>query len=213
MKHVLITAALFFTTVLVAQQTAPPLTIDTIMRGPNFAGYEPRDLRWSRDGQRLYFGWKQSTDPLEKDYDTYVVNRDGKGLRKLSEEEAKDVPPVRANWTRDKKRAVVVDNDDVFLYDAAIGKRRNLTKTIDAESNPRFTRDERHVSFVRNNNLFVLSLDDGSTAQITNIIGADDKKPLWDDKKGTDSQEYLKAEERKLLYVVQRRAKKREEDE
>src|SRR3954454_3797425 len=138
---------LFFAAVAHAQT----LTIDTIMRGPNFAGYEPRDLRWSRDGQRLYFGWKQASDPLEKDYDTYVVNRDGKGLRKLSEEEAKDAPPMRAEWTRDKKRAVFVDGDDVFLYDSAAGKRRSLTKTLEAESNPRFTRDERHVSFVRDN--------------------------------------------------------------
>ena len=192
---------------------AQTLTIDTIMRGPNFAGYEPRDLRWSRDGQRLYFGWKQYSDPLEKDYDTYVVNRDGKSLRKLSEDEAKDAPPLRATWTRDKKRAVFVDGDDVFLYDATAGKRRNLAKTIDAESNPRFTRDERHVSFVRGNNLFVTSLDDGSTEQITNIIGAEDKQPLWDDKKGTDSQEFIKGEERKLFDVIDRRAKKREDDE
>ena len=36
---------------------------------------------------------------------------------------------------------------------------------------------------------------------------------LWDDKKGTESQEYVKKEERQLLDVVARRAKKREEDE
>ncbi|MGZ7079277.1 MAG: prolyl oligopeptidase family serine peptidase, partial [Thermoanaerobaculia bacterium] len=210
MKRFFILISLF-ATALFAQP--PALTIDTIMRGPNLAGYEPRDLRWSRDGQRLYFGWKQYADPLEKDYDTSVVGRDGKGLRKLSEEEAKDAPPVRAEWTRDKKRAVYTDMDDVFLYDSATGKRRNLTNTIEAESNPRFTREERHVSFVRGNNLFVISLDDGSIAQVTNIIGADEKQPLWDEKKLTDSQEYLKKEERSLIGVVDRRAKKREEEE
>ena len=212
MQRALIIAVLFAST-LHAQPPRLTLTIDTIMRGPNLAGYEPRDLRWSRDSQRLYFGWKQYSDPLEKDYDTYVVGRDGKGLRKLSEEEAKDAPPAKGQWTRDKRRAVYIDSDDVSLYDSAAGKRRNLTNTIVVESNPRFTRDERHVSFVRDNNLFVVSLDDASTAQVTNITGPDEKQPLWDDKKGTDSQEYIKGEERKLLDVIERRAKKREEEE
>src|SRR6266852_4907992 len=148
MKHALIWLFLLASTSLCAQRAAPALTIDTSVRGPKVAGFEPRDLRWSRDGQRLYFGWNQYTDPLEKDYDTYVAGRDGTDLRKLSEEEAKDAPPAKAEWTRDKKRAVYVDMDDVFLYDSAMGKRRNLTNTVGAESNPRFTRDERHVSFV-----------------------------------------------------------------
>jgi hypothetical protein len=36
---------------------------------------------------------------------------------------------------------------------------------------------------------------------------------MWDDKKGTESQEYLKREERKLLAIVDERARKREGDE
>jgi dipeptidyl aminopeptidase/acylaminoacyl peptidase len=205
---------------LFAQQTTAPalqLTIDTIMRGPGLFGYAPKNVRWSPDSQRVYFDWKQWSDPVEKDFDTWVAGRDGSGLRKLSEEEAKDAAPLRGTATRDGKRIVFVDQGDVFLYEGA-GKRRNLTSTTAAESHPRFTRDERHVAFVRDNNLFVLSLDDGSLVQMTNIVMAGEKGPnvdLWNDKekKGTASQEYLKAEERKLLGIVDRRAKKREEDE
>jgi len=195
---------------LFALSASAQLTIDTIMRGPGFSGWEPRDLRWSPDGQHIYFRWKQYSDPVEKDLDTYVANRDGKGLRKLSESEEKDAPPVRAAWTRDHKRAVYIDDGDVVLWD---GKHRKLTNTNDAESSAHFTHDERHVTFVRNNNLFVASLDDGSVDQVTNIVGADDKTPLWDDKKGNASQEFVKSEEKALLDVVARRAKKREEDE
>jgi dipeptidyl aminopeptidase/acylaminoacyl peptidase len=193
-----------------AQQSAA-LTIDMIMKGPQFAGYEPRDLRWAPDGQHLFFRWKQYTQSIEKDYDTYVVNRDGKGLRKLTDEEAKDAPPVRAYWSRDRKRAVYVDDGDVVLYEN--NKHRKLTDTIDAESAARFTRDERHVAFMRGNNLFVVAIDDGAIVQVTNIAGPDDKEPLWDEKKGTESQELVKSEERKLFDVIDRRAKKKEEDE
>jgi len=59
------------------------LSIDNIMRGNGLVGWEPEELRWSPDGSRVYFTWKQWQDPLEKDRDTYVVNRDGSGMRKI----------------------------------------------------------------------------------------------------------------------------------
>src|SRR4051812_15323365 len=139
-------ALLVFLAVLVAgaiaqAQQPVALTIDMIMKGPQFAGYEPRDLRWAPDGQHLFFRWKEYTQSIEKDYDTYVVGRDGKGLRKLTDDEAKDAPPVRAYWSRDRKRAVSIDDGDVVLYEN--NKHRKLTDTIDAESAARFTHDER----------------------------------------------------------------------
>jgi dipeptidyl aminopeptidase/acylaminoacyl peptidase len=194
------------------------LSIDNIMRGPGLYGWTPEDVRWSPDGQHVYFSWKLYTDTLEHDRDTYVVNRDGSGLRKLSDDEKKDAPPANAQWTRDKHRAVYLDDADVYLWDAATGKRRALTQTNDVESAPQFTFDENRVTFVRSNNVFAIDLANGSITQLTNIVSPDDKGPnvtLWDDaaKKGTASQEYIKAEERKLLDIVDRKAKKREEDE
>jgi len=192
------------------------LTVDTIMRGQGLAGWSPRAVRWSPDGKAVYFEWKQYGDPVEEDYDTYVVGRDGKGLRKLSDDEAKDAPPARgASWTRDRKRAVFIDGGDVFLWD---GKRRALTKTNDGESDARFTRDEKRVAFVRGNNLFVLSLADGALVQLTNVVSADDKGQnvtLFEDemKDATASQKWVAEEAKKLSDVVARRAAERKEDE
>jgi dipeptidyl aminopeptidase/acylaminoacyl peptidase len=217
MKRIAI-ALLFTVVALAAAAQQFDLSIDNIMRGPGLYGWTPEDVRWSPDGQRVYFSWKLYSDTLEHDRDTYVVNRDGSGLRKLSDDEKKDAPPVNAQWTRDKHRAVYLDDADVYLWDSAAGKRRALTQTNDVESAPQFTFDETRVTFVRANNVFAIDLANGSIAQLTNIVAPDDKGPnvtLWDDaaKKGTASQEYIKAEERKLLDIVDRKAKKREEDE
>jgi dipeptidyl aminopeptidase/acylaminoacyl peptidase len=192
------------------------LTIDNIMRGPGLVGYSPEEIRWTPDSSKIYFSWKQWNDPLEKDRDTYMVNRDGTGLRKLSDQEKKDAPPASGDRSRDKRMIVSIDDGDVYLWEASTGRRRALTQTTDAESSAHFTFDERRVTFVRNNNLFSVSLDRGELVQLTNVAGPDDKGAnvtLWDEKKGTESQEHLKSEERKLLDVVERRAKKREEDE
>jgi dipeptidyl aminopeptidase/acylaminoacyl peptidase len=217
MKRIAI-ALLFAVVALAAAAQQFDLSIDNIMRGPGLYGWTPEDVRWSPDGQHVYFSWKLYSDTLEHDRDTYVVNRDGGGLRKLNDEEKKDAPPANAQWTRDKHRGVYLDDADVFLWDSATGKRHALTQTNDVESAPQFTFDETRVTFVRSNNVFAIDLANGSIAQLTNIVAPDDKGPnvtLWDDaaKKGTASQEYIKAEERKLLDIVDRKAKKREEDE
>src|SRR5262245_25366506 len=85
------------------------LTIDNIMRGFELVGYEPRAVHWSPDSQRVFFQWKQASEPREKEFDTYVVNRDGSGLKKLSEEEAKNAPPIGGEVSKDKKLTVFVD--------------------------------------------------------------------------------------------------------
>src|SRR5579864_6205663 len=145
------------------------LTIDNIMRGPGLYGYEPSQVRWSGDGERLYFQWKQASDPVVRDPDTYVVNRDGSGLRKLSDAEAKLTPPAFGAATPDKKRTVYSRDGDIFFYDSTSGQTRQLTKTADAETDPHITHDGRRVAFTRANNLYVISLDGGELVELTDI--------------------------------------------
>src|SRR5579872_5545409 len=146
------------------------LTIDNIMRGPGLYGYEPSVARWSGDSQRIYFQWKQSTDAINKDPDTYVVDRTGGAApRKLSEDEAKLAPPATGSSSIDKKRTTYVRDGDIFVYDSTTGQTRQITKTTDIESDPHFTQDGRSVAFTRANNLYVLSLDSGALDQLTDI--------------------------------------------
>lgn len=180
------------------------------MRGPDLVGYAQSGVYWSRDSQHIYFHWKRAGEPRLKQPDLYVVNRDGSGLRKLSEEEAKLAPPDSGELSKDKMLTVYTDEGDIFLYDHTKNERRQLTKTTDGEGNPHFTKDQKHIYFTRQNNLYTLSLTDGTLVQITDIrTGAapDDKK------KGTDSQEFIKKEERELLDAVKEKAQYREEQE
>ncbi len=205
------------------------LSIDTIMRGPGFVGYEPQSVRWSLDGSKLFFQWKRHTDAIEAPLDTYQVGRDGSGLRKLTDTEAKQAPPVTGSQSKDKTWTVFAESGDLFLYDHVKGQRRQLTKTSEAETQPRFLKDEKKISFVRNNNLLVMSLDAPLVIQMTDIRtggappvpaapvgrgrGAVASQATGEDQKGTDSQEFLKKQERDFLDVVRERAKRREEAE
>jgi dipeptidyl aminopeptidase/acylaminoacyl peptidase len=211
------------------------LTIDNIMRGPGLVGFEPAAVRWSHDANTIYFQWKRYTDPIIAPMDTYAVNRDGGNLRKLSDEEIKTLPPAFGDITRDRRWTVSSNFGDLYLYDNTTGKQRQLTKTVDTESNPRFTRDEKRVSYMHGDNLYVMSLDGSAPlAQMTDIHsatappavtgapafggggrggrGGGGAQPAVSttEQKGTDSQEYLKKEERELIQVVKERVEQRE---
>ena len=190
------------------------LTVDSIMRGPRLVGYPPAGVYWSQDSQRVYFRWKQPDEPRLKEMSLYVVNRDGTGLRRLTDEEAKQAPPANGELSKDKTMTVFTDEGDVFIYDHAKGSRRQITKTVDAETNGHFTFDQKHIYFTRLNNLYVMSLDGGSLEQLTDIrAGGGPPGASASPPKGTDSQEYLKKEERALLDAVRERAEQREEQE
>jgi dipeptidyl aminopeptidase/acylaminoacyl peptidase len=215
------------------------LTIDNIMRGPGLYGYEPSGVRWSGDGQKIYFQWKQASDVIDKPLATYVVNRDGSGLRELSDAEARLAPPFGGNRSRDRKRSVYTVDGDIYIYDFSSGAARQLTKTADAEVNAQFTHDEKSVAFTRGGNLYVMALDTGMIEQMTEITaaaapgaapapaaggrggggrggrggGIGPPTETGAEQRGTDSQEFLKKQEKELLDIVRERAKLREEND
>lgn len=191
--------------------TKPVLSVDFIMRGPNLYGWEPTSVRWAGDNQRIFFQWKRWDDALEKDLDTYVVQRDGSGLKKLNEDEAKLAPPVTGDWNRSRTQRVYAQGGDLWVYDYATDQARRLTRTADAEGAPRWLRDGKRIAFQRGNNLYVLSLADATVEQWTDIRTGPNTE---EEKKGTEAQEYLKKEEQELLEIIKKRvAKKKENDE
>ena len=221
---------------LFAQKPSPPslkpfeLTVDSIMRGPRLVGYPPTGVYWSQDSQHVYFRWKQADEARLKETSLYVVNRDGSGLRRLTDDEAKQAPPANGELSKDKTMTVFTDEGDVFIYDHVKNQRRQITRTVDAETGAHFTFDQRHIYFTRQGNLYVMALDGGSLEQLTDIrIGGAGVAPTVggggggggqrqgastdSQQRGTDSQEYLKKEERVLLDAVRERAEQREEQE
>jgi dipeptidyl aminopeptidase/acylaminoacyl peptidase len=144
------------------------LTVDNIMRGPGLTGYEPSAVRWTHDSQRILFQWKQASQPPEAPMDTYTVNRDGSGLRKLTDEEVRKLPGV-GDTSKDRRWMVYAQNGDIYVLDNSTGAVRQVTKTSDAETNPRFTPDGKRISFTRGGNLYLMALDTGFIEQLTDI--------------------------------------------
>ena len=212
------------------------LTVDSIMRGPALVGYEPTEVRWSYDSQRVFFQWKQASDSPSAPLDTYVVERAGSPPRKLSDAEAKQSPPFNGDVSRDLRLTVFSREGDLFLYDSANGQVRQITNTTEAETDPHFLPDGKRIYFTRGGNLFVMSLGTGYIEQVTEIRAAGAPQPApagfasgsggrggrgggappeaaSDQKPASASQECLKKEQKELFETVRDRAARHEEAE
>ncbi len=181
-----------------------PLTVDSIMRGPDLVGYAPDGLRWSADSQKLYFDWRK---PGEDEASTYVVGRAGGTPAKLTDDEKKSVPPANGRWDKARKRVLFADRGDIVMIDAS-GARKWITKTTATESNPRWAKNDTAVTYVRDGNLFMVPVDGAGLQQLTDL------GPKKADPHLTDSQKFMRDEEEKLLEAVKEqkdRKKKAEE--
>src|SRR5258707_9496781 len=101
--------------------------------------------------------------------------------------------------------SVFTEEGDIFIYDHAQGTRRQITRTVDAETSPRFTFDQKHIYFARLNNLYVMSLDGGSLEQLTDIRAGEGvcREQI---RRERTSKMVLKREEAALLIPVVNRA-------
>ena len=188
------------------------LTVDSIMRGPALVGWPPTGLRWAPDSSTLYFEWRK---PGEDEASTYAVPRGGGEPRKLSEEEARNVPPPAGRWDRARRRVLYTERGDVVMFDAAIGRRLYVTRTTAAESNPRWARNDTHVTFVREGNLFIVgagvpgqAAGDAVVAQLTDVAA---RRP---EPRPTESQKFLSEEEARLIdYIREQKEEKLKAEE
>jgi dipeptidyl aminopeptidase/acylaminoacyl peptidase len=148
------------------------LSVDGIMRGPKLIGASPSAVRWSKDSSKIYFTWQKAG---EERSGTWVVNKDGSGLKLMTPEEVRTIDtPLTGRFDRARKRIIAAENGDVVIIDAATGTRRVVLRTAANESNPRWARNDTAVTFMRDGNLYLMSLSgnengDAAFAQLTDV--------------------------------------------
>ncbi len=188
------------------------LTVETIMQDPkSWIGTSPSNPYWSDDSKTLYFNWnpdKNKSDSLYK-----VTFTGGKTIvasqpQKVAPAERRLLPtePIAA-FNRARTQRLFERQDDIFWLDVKTGKIRQLTNTVEAESNPVFSGDEQRVIFRRTNNLFSINLQTGELTQLTDFRPGAKKA----DPKPTDEEKFLKQDQLRLSTVLKERKEKKDE--
>ena len=185
-----------------------PLTVDSIMRGPELVGNPPNNLRWSGDSKELYFEW---LIPKDDQPSTWVVGRDGGAPKRLSEIERRIAPLANGQWDAKRRRILGVDRGDIVIIDTVARRRIDVTRMTGNESSPRWARGETHVTFVRDNNLFIVPVESVGTGSVVQLTDVSTRRA---DPRVTDSQKFIKEEETEILdWVAQEAARRKRREE
>ena len=203
-----------------APQVRPQLTVESIMQDPKIAvGTSPSGPFWSDDSQTLYFNWNPDRTRSDSLYKvTFARTIKGKPLTaskpiKVTPAERRNLPTApTSGYNKTYTKRLFERDDDLFLIDLKSGNVRQLTNTVDAETDPVFSGDEQRVVFRRGGsgtNLFSIDLTTGELTQLTDFhTGTKKAEP-----KLTDQDKFLKKDQVRLSTVLKERKEKKEEGE
>jgi dipeptidyl aminopeptidase/acylaminoacyl peptidase len=178
-----------------------PLNIQSIMRGTELVGQAPTGVRWTDDGEWIYFRWLPGGHEWHEERDLYRVPAAGGEPQEL-EDEAADSLAVHisgGDLSPDRAWRVTSVEDDLYLVERATGSVQRLTETTEAEGSPAFSGDGESVFFRRDDNLYALTRTDGSVRQLTDIRSGPAPK---DDEPAQGHKGFLEEQQRELFEHV-----------
>jgi dipeptidyl aminopeptidase/acylaminoacyl peptidase len=199
---VLFTIASFFTQDLLAQQLGT-LTVEKIMRDPKmWLGTSPSDITWADDSKTIYFNWNPEKNPSDSLYRYSLAD---KKINKVSVAERKKLAGRNGVYNRQRTLRLYEKNGDIYLIGYQDFTIRQITNTVERETNPAFSGDEQSIVFERGNNLYSISLGTGLLSQWTDFkTGTKKAEP-----KPGDQEKFLKEDQLAMFEILkERKAKK-----
>jgi dipeptidyl aminopeptidase/acylaminoacyl peptidase len=194
-KIIFIAAAIMSSSNSIAQ-----VTLEQIMRDPDWIGNTPQNPYWADDGSGLFYTLKREGSRIS---DLYHVSLDGTSA-KVDTEDLADAGAAGGDWSADRTRRVFTRAGDLFVRDLTTGTLRQLTRTAAAESAPFFLKDGFRVAFQRDGKMFIRDLALGLESQPFDVRAQDDPDKKKDEK-------YIEAQQERLFQIIQKREQRKKE--
>lgn len=184
------------------------LSIEKIMQDQaKWMGTAPSNPFWSEDSKTIYFSWNPDKNKGDSLYKIVLPN---KTPIKVSPLERRKLPSQTGVYTKNYSLKVYEKNGDLFLINTNTLDIRQITNTIDAESNPNFNFDESKIIYTKAGNLYSFGLANGFIAQLTNFISGKKKEET---KPANEQEKWLKADQLALFEVLNERKAKKDSTE
>jgi len=162
------------------------------MADPDWIGNPPENPYWAGDGRAVYFERKRQGSPLR---DLYRQRLDEREPRLVPDAERGAAGAAGGAVSRDRKRRAYVRDGNVFLEDVANGAVRQLTRTADVKTDPKFMAGDGRVSFRVKEAVYVYDVRSGLVSQPADLRLA--KDPVEQ-----ESADFLKREQLRLFSTL-----------
>lgn len=205
MKFHLLFLISLFSQIIIGQTTVPnksSLDLKEIMKGNEFIGHQPENIRWNINGTDIEFNWNPENEPGNS---TYKVSPFSK------EKKIEKVPPPSLTISYDRKQHHY--DTQYSIIDGclvAFNKKEKSTELIIQSSIPvrnlQRVNDPNQIFYQQGNNLFCYNALKGTFKQITNFISGEAKNTKQDSS-------FLMKEELALFQYHKDQQKKKEWNE
>ncbi|MFO0495848.1 MAG: prolyl oligopeptidase family serine peptidase [Flavobacteriia bacterium] len=174
------------------------LSLREIMKGNEFIGYQPENIRWSADGKKIYFDWNPTNELGNSVYELTLTDKTKK---------PKKVDPITVFEYDPEQAAYGIQYSAIEGALVMINKTSGKEKLILHSSNPvrniQRLNDPNSIAFEQNNNLHIYNVSDGTIRQITNFRSGEDRSKKMDST-------YLMKEEVRLFQYIQDKNERKE---
>jgi dipeptidyl aminopeptidase/acylaminoacyl peptidase len=183
---------------------APPLTLERIMADPDWIGNPPENAFWADDSRSVYYERERDGEGRNP-RDLFRVDLATNQAVKVEPADRGKLDAPGGDRSRDRKWRVYALQGDIFLKDLTTGGIRQVTRTAERESDPRFLADGRSFWFRRGPAVFVYDPASGLLSQPAEIR-------LEKDPAEQDDPSYLAAEQTRLFDVIRQKQEKEKRD-
>ncbi len=174
-------------TVTTMAQQAPAkkqYTVEAIFAAPPSSGRPPAGLQWSPDGTKL--AYIQHGDDGEQDSLAYFDPATGKSAQLVAAGKLAALVPSTSKlkndrqrenrarygvadyqWSPDSRSLLFDALGQLWIFDLATSKGRQLTDAKEASSDPKFSPDGKYLSYVRGHNLYARPISGGAEVALT----------------------------------------------
>jgi len=191
----------------VANETFP-LSIRSIMRAEEIVGQSPASVRWSADGETIYFTWVPGGNEWDADREWYRVPAEGGEPVRLTDEEEDDLNVATASGdiSPDGDWELIGLGGDIWLRNRDSGEMEQLTATRSGEGQASWSADGTEIFYRAGEDLFAMSVETGRIRQLTDVRSGE--PPSFEaDEESDDQRRFLIEQQRELFEFIRRQAR------
>lgn len=165
MKRIVFMLAVFLPAMSFGQSS---LTIEKIMQDPKWIGTSPSNPFWSATSDTLFFSWNPENNISDSLY--YITLKNPTPQKATAQEKHAVLMPRAMEYNRDKTAMTFSKDGDIFYRVFKPARTVQVTRTVDFESNPRFSFNGGAIVYQREQNLYSWDISTGQTIQLTNML-------------------------------------------